>query len=437
MNEVTKINLGRQAFSVANDARQDLQNYLREIEREVGDKDVIDEVEVRMAELLTERGLGEGKVILEKDVDYLKAQLGSPKDFKDDDTEAPESDFVASRRLYRDIDNAMIAGVAAGLAKFFGLDVWIFRILFIILLVVTAGWGVLLYILMWILVPEAKTTSERLQMAGKPVTVDSLKQIAKNADVKGAAKRANASLSGTINQIFNILRKIVGVLMSAFGLSAIFGVLAGLVYYLTKQSVWAKYNIFPRGITEHVLMYEVLAVVVLVAVFIIFFGVAIFRRKWPIRIWVTGTLAGLLILGFAVAGALGASVYPSVRDDYNANLHTLSRNLPPFDSVNIIDGDAEDINFEYASNYYVSINYFGNPNLSNVKTTVSKNSLKIDASQFNWRRDCPVLCVPNKYNLSITVHSPNSDQLQNEEISTPPTPASPIIRPLPMKFWGN
>src|SRR5690242_19309817 len=84
MNEITKVHLGRQAFTVSVSAHKELRAYLNAIEKQVEDKDVIEEVELRMAELLTEHGIRDNKVVLPKDIDYLKQQLGNSKDFKED-----------------------------------------------------------------------------------------------------------------------------------------------------------------------------------------------------------------------------------------------------------------------------------------------------------------------------------------------------------------
>lgn len=429
MNEVTKINLGRQVFTIAADAYSDLRDYLDDIRKEVEDKDVVEEIEIRMAELLAEHGISPEKVVLKKDVEFLKKQLGSPTDFKEDDDKhdnQPATKLAVGKRFFRDTDNAMIAGVAAGLAKYLGLDTLLVRILFVIFLLITFGWGILVYILLWILVPEAKTASDRLQMAGKPVTVESLKEVAQNVDVKSAAKPANASLVGPINRAFSILLKILGVVMAIFGLSIVFSLIASLIYFLMKSSVWANYNIFPVGDTEHALLYLAMSVIALAAIFIILFGVAIFRRKWPIRNWLTGTLAGLLLIGVAVCGSLVASVYPTVRNAYNDNVHTTTRSLKSFNSINITDDNAWDIDFAYSSNYYVTMNYFDNPNLSNVRTSVNNKVLTIDTNQFDWQRDCQILCVPDTYNLNITVYSPNFNQLQNQfqnfNMYAPPAP---------------
>ena len=157
-----------------------------------------------------------------------------------------------------------------------------------------------------------------------------------------------------------------------------------------------------------------MAVAALVATFVILFGIAIFRRRWPIGNWVTGTLLGITLVGMTISGALGATVYPNVRDAYNANTHTTIRELNQFNSVNTSNDDIWDTNYTYASNYYVTINYFGRPNLSTINTSVNNKVLNISTTQFDWQRDCPILCVPNSYNLSITVHSPNFAVLENE-----------------------
>src|SRR5580765_5434301 len=149
MNEITRIHLGRQPFTASVEAHGELKAYIAAIEHHMHDKDVIQEVELRMAELLTEHGITESKVILEEDIDYLKQQLGDPKDFSDSNEEEDGADTQPeAKQLFRDPDNGMVAGVAAGLAAYFGIDVILFRILFVIG-TITGGWGLLVYIALW------------------------------------------------------------------------------------------------------------------------------------------------------------------------------------------------------------------------------------------------------------------------------------------------
>jgi len=431
MNEVSNIHLGRQAFTISIDAHHDLKSYLEAIEKQVHDKDVMDEIELRMAELLTEHGINASKVILPDDVSFLKAQLGNPKDFKEDEDEvmSDTSRQPETKRLFRDTDNAMVAGVASGLAQYFGVDVLLVRILFLIAAIVTFGWAILLYIVLWVLIPETKTSSDRLKMAGKPVNVDSLKEIAGQADVKGAARRVNATLSGPINNLFRFLLKMLGIIFILFGLSVVFGLIAGETYISANGSNWDKYNIFPIGFREHLLLDIAAIVAGLVGLFIILFGISIFRRKWPIRGWVTGTLVGLVFIGLAVGGALGGSVYPNIRDRYDANTHSSIRSFTPFSAINI-SGDTN-VNFQYSNTYYVELSYYGHPNLNNVKITEVNKTLNIDSSQFNSSRSCQTICIPSTYNLLINVYSPNTDELSNNANFGDSITIAPTKPPIP------
>jgi phage shock protein PspC (stress-responsive transcriptional regulator) len=439
MNEVTKIHLGRQAFTIAHDAHKELRAYLDAIKDQVHDKDVVEEIELRMAELLTEHGISSDKVILAKDVDFLKSQLGNPKDFTDENEAATPADSKQSetKRLFRDTDHAMIAGVAAGLAQYFGVDVLLIRILFVLAVLITFGWGILLYIVLWLLVPEARTSSERLQMAGKPVNVDSLKEIVERADVSGAAHRANTSLAGPINTLFKFLLRLVGLIFVLSGLSLIFGLISGVTYFLVNHRAWAQVNIFPVGLREHLLLYIAVGVVALIATFIILFGIAMFRRQWPIKTWVTGILIGLIFVGLAVGGALAGDIYPNIRDRYNANVHTAFRSTLPFSAVNI-SGSSEDINFQPSNNYSVGITYYGRPNLAKVKTTVQNDKLLVDTSQFDPNRNCQALCTPPTYTLQITVYAPNASALANQFYPIGPMfPKPPGPIPSPKIMMGN
>ncbi|HSX45910.1 MAG TPA: PspC domain-containing protein [Candidatus Saccharimonadia bacterium] len=436
MNEVTKIHLGRQAFTVSAEAYKELRAYLDAIKKEVRDNSVVDEVELRMAELLAEHGVTDEKVILPADVDFLKEQLGNPVDFKEDgdDESAKNAHSPETKRLFRDTDDAMLAGVAAGLGKYFGVDALLIRLIFV-LGIFTGGWGIVIYLVLWLLVPEAKTSSDRLQMAGKPVTIDSLKEVVDRADVKGAAQRANNSLAGPINRFFNLLLKLVGIGFIFVGLSGLLGLLAGVSYLIVHSGSLLQDNIFPIGLKEHLLLYITMSVVAIGSLFIVLFGMAMFMRKWPIRGWITGVLIGLAFIGTAAGAALAADTVPTVKDRYDANLHTTLRTLQPFSSVNV-DGKNVDVRFRTASSYSISIRYYDHPNLANVKTTVSNNALQIDSSQFDSDRHCQTWCIPNDYNVVVTVNAPNADQLI-PDMPVPVTTPTPIKPPVPPTVYNN
>jgi phage shock protein PspC (stress-responsive transcriptional regulator) len=424
MNEVTRIHLGRQPFTISVEAHKALKDYLAEIKKQVADSDVVNEVELRMAELLGERGISGDKVILATDVDYLKQQLGNPKDFKDDGDEAPAaSNDQSAKRLFRDTDNAMVAGVASGLANYFGVDVLLIRILFAVGTIAWGG-GILLYIALWLLVPPAKTSSERLQMQGKPVTIDGLKEVVDRADIPAAAHRANTLVAPVLGRAIQIVLKVAALGFMLAGLAALLGLFA-LRVYLSLHSDNIE-NLFPVGASEHLLLNIGFITAGLVSLFIILAGIAIFRLKWPVRSWITGMLVGLFFICLAAGIALGANAAPNVVNRYDAATHTTYRQLQPYSTVYVI-GNGINVNYQQGDKYEVKLHYYGNPDLSRITTNVVGGQLQINSQNFDWRRhNCNGFCLIPTYNMEVTFISPTVPN-----ISYPQPPDFPY----PPKYW--
>ena len=178
MKEITRIHLASIPFNVEIEAKKALEKYLNGVETSlVADKDTMREIEARVAEILNERGVIGEKVITSDDLAIVIEQLGEPAAFIDE--EALDSDRSAVRpirKLYRDSDGAMLAGVFGGIAAYFRIDATIVRLIGVVLLFVTAGAMIPVYVVLAIVVPAAKTAAQKLQMAGEPVTLESLKE---------------------------------------------------------------------------------------------------------------------------------------------------------------------------------------------------------------------------------------------------------------------
>ena len=157
------------------------------------------EIEARMVELLGERGVQSNGIITMSDVEDLRSKMGLPKEFSDSEsTEDSQANLIPSdspvKRLMRDTDNAIFGGVCAGIAAYWGINpLWV-RLLFIISPFITFGTALLVYIIIWISLPEAKTAAEKLQMRGEPVTLDSLKKAANNSESKYRTKETLAKI---------------------------------------------------------------------------------------------------------------------------------------------------------------------------------------------------------------------------------------------------
>ncbi|MFD2513410.1 PspC domain-containing protein [Pontibacter locisalis] len=94
----------------------------------------------------------------------------------------PQNDHLPEttvKKLFRDPEDKKLAGVASGIAKYFGVDVAVVRVIFLVL-IFAGGFGILAYIVLWIAMPEAVTLTERMQMQGDPVTLAGIEQTLKS-----------------------------------------------------------------------------------------------------------------------------------------------------------------------------------------------------------------------------------------------------------------
>lgn len=408
MNEITKIHLGRQAFTISVDAYKALQEYLTAIGRHVGGKDVAEEVELRMAELLAERGVTGDKVILPKDVAYLKEQLGEPDDFGDEESEKKPDDTSAPKRLFRDTEHGMLAGVCAGIAKYFNIDpLWVR--LACIALVLAGASGVLLYIILWLIVPEAKTSSERLQMQGKPVTVEALKDVVDRADVKGAAKRAGTVASKAVQSVLKVIVALAGIGLMIGAISTILGLTIVSIYWSLNHDL-VPAHIFPIGASETVLLCVSLLFLLMVALFLLIGGLAMVKRKWPLPGWGLGAMVAVALASLAVGAALSADAAPRIKDRYEAANHTYTLAVPEFNKLDVA-GAMSTIRYEESPTYAVVVKYWGDVDVSKIKAEVKDKTLLFDARTLARETQCQRLCIFQSPIKEIIIQGPKLQEI--------------------------
>ncbi len=255
MNKTVNINLANVLFHIDEKAFQKLQRYLEAIKRSfagtMGSEEIIADIEARIAELFQEKMESDRQVITLKEVEEVITIMGQPEDYMVDDdlfedktAERPTSSGRV-KKLYRDIDNKYIGGVCAGLEHYLGFDALWIRLIFIILALFT-GFGLIAYILLWILVPEAATTAQKLDMTGKPVNISNIERKVKEGfdDVADKVKSVdyekvgNKVKSGTtsffetlgdiIMFLLKVIGKFVGILLIIIGAATLIGLFIGL-----------------------------------------------------------------------------------------------------------------------------------------------------------------------------------------------------------------
>jgi len=184
MNRTLNINLGGYSFTLDEDAYSFLIDYIAELQAHFhlakGKDEIITDIEIRLAELLKTK-LGEKEIADIRDIKHIIGIMGSPDELDDTEPEEDQTGFNSSKtyktgkRLFRDPEDKKLGGVSSGLAAYFGIEdpIWV-RIIFV--LIALSGVGVLPYIILWIFVPEAKSSSDRLSMRGEKINFHSISE---------------------------------------------------------------------------------------------------------------------------------------------------------------------------------------------------------------------------------------------------------------------
>jgi len=254
MNKTTSINLGGYFFHIDEDAFRKLSNYFDAVRRSLspdGREEIIKDIESRISEIFTEK-LGTTKQVIGlKEVDDVIAIMGQPEDYKIED-ETPKNEYYSSysnsgattKKLYRDKENSLLGGVMSGLGHYFGVDPLWLRIIMVILFF-GFGTGLVLYLILWILVPEAVTTTQKLEMRGEPITISNIERKVKEgfseisdkfnnldhdkiaANAKYGAEKIGSTLGDVITSIFKVISKIIGGFIVFFSSMSLLSVVIG------------------------------------------------------------------------------------------------------------------------------------------------------------------------------------------------------------------
>jgi phage shock protein PspC (stress-responsive transcriptional regulator) len=382
MNKTVNINLGGMFFHIDEDAYLKLSRYFDAIKRSLnnssGQDEIIKDIEMRVSELLTEKQKSEKHVVGLKDVDEVIAVMGQPEDYRIEDEESTSqsnSSYNTRRhkKLYRDKENGMVGGVATGLAHYFGIDaVWV-KIVFLIFVFAGFGTGILAYFVLWVVTPEAVTTSEKLEMTGEPVTIsniekkvreeiDSLSEKFKNADydkmgnqVKSGAERISSSFGDFIMTVFKIFAKFLGVILIIAGISTLIMLLVGVFTLGTNLFVefpWQNF-IEAGNFTEYPLWSFGLLMFFAVGIPFFFLTLLGFKLLSPnlksIGNITKYTLLAIWIIAIAILVSIGIKQATEISHD-NKIIEKKAFNINPTDTLYV--------KFRYSDYYAKSLNHY-------------------------------------------------------------------------------
>lgn len=239
MKKTVTININGRKFFIDEDAYARLNSYLEKIEQsfknqESGDE-IINDIESRIAELFEEKVNRETDVVNIELVENIISIMGEPEDMTEEEASSSKSRpsstalFKPNKRFYRDIDNRILGGVCAGIAAYFGIDSIIVRLIALILIPLTSGAIILVYLVLWLALPPAITTAQKLEMRGQHITINTIEQsikeeydeVKKNFKnfKKSKAYKKSESFFSRFSKSDKTVLIIVAVILSLFALS--------------------------------------------------------------------------------------------------------------------------------------------------------------------------------------------------------------------------
>ncbi|SKB81896.1 phage shock protein C (PspC) family protein [Salegentibacter holothuriorum] len=336
MNKTVNINLAGIFFHIDEDAYAKLQHYLDAIKRSFtntqGKDEIIADIEARIAELFNEKKKEDRQVIGIKEVEEVIAIMGQPEDYMvdeeifEDEPVAAKTTKSSGKQLFRDTEHSYVGGVSSGLGHYLGIDfIWV-RLLWILLTIFSSGAFILIYIALWIFVPEAKSTADKLAMRGEEVTISNIeKKIREGFDnvtgkvkdvdyqkygnqAKSGATSAATAIGDVIAFILKVFVKLIGIVLIILAGSVLISLFVGLFTVGTFGIIdapWSSYVEMAVSGAPLWLLWLLSFLIVGIPFFFLFvLGLKILVGK----LRSIGTPAKLVLLGLWILALVGAAI---------------------------------------------------------------------------------------------------------------------------------
>jgi len=370
MEKTIIINIGNTIIHIEESAYELLKAYLNEVKHyfanHADDLEIVTDIENRIAELLTEQLEAQKKQVVDAtDVNSVISQMGRVQDFDNAENAAEEEPVIntayqaqpADKKLYRDMDERVIAGVCAGVAHYLDFDVKWIR-LAAVLTVFLGGTGILVYALLWIIMPKATSRIEKMEMKGEPANLQGFQR---NLDEELQAVRERLSeankhaqplfarfgnfigefiewlgrfISGTGKVIF----KVIAIVIVVFGVLFLLSLIVGVAAF---QGFWdaSIYEYFPFSIVNEgnrgVILFSAFIVCFIPILALVLFSIRVAFSKQAINKTLSFALLIVWLAGVATVGYQAAKISSEFKQHAELTQTTDLKTLPTY----IIDID--------------------------------------------------------------------------------------------------
>ncbi|MGM5630960.1 PspC domain-containing protein [Apibacter raozihei] len=334
MNKSISISLGGRSFFIEEDAYSKLHQYLIEVKNSLNTaedetEEILKDVETRIAELFTEWLGIHRQVIDDIDVDKMISIMGTPEQYNSEDegtdysntsskeqnSDHAEKGKFYQRQLFRDVNDKIIGGVCSGISHFFGIQpIWLR--LAMVLLLFFSGWLseglvptiILGYIVLLIVIPKAKTTSDKLKMKGKPINFDSIKEyvnkeelVEQSGKIKNNISKASNGIGHFLETLFklivNIISMIAGVICLLIGFLLLFAYIIGTLSDIYESN--SPYHLMDFVFDSPWQLYTMIILcglfIVISCFYLILFGLRLITRKKIIKLNMAASITLLFI----------------------------------------------------------------------------------------------------------------------------------------------
>lgn len=407
MKKTVNINLAGIFFHIDEDAFEMLQKYLHSIQKTFadtpGNEEMMNDIEARIAELLLQKISDQKQVIALKDIEEVIVIMGKPEAYEvdeDDYNQTTGSKRSTPKKLYRDTEDYFLGGVCSGIGYFIRLDALWVRIIWILIALATFGTATIVYVVLWILVPAANTTAQKLAMKGEPINVENIEKKVresyeyvsdkiKNANYEKTGRHINKGLHDlghALKRFFGMIFRVIAIFIgiSMMILTSITAI-SLLLFFFTAGMM----DLFGLGDLEYLYAFSPgnLPIWLIALITTLFVGLPLlaffmlglqltvpqvkgFSSKTNLVLWIVWGVSFFTLLSF---GLLTASNFSTEEKVYHEKIYSVE----PSDTLVINMPHNNELNYNSNKNYPFKLHKIGDQKVilsNNVRINLQKSS---------------------------------------------------------------
>ena len=320
MNKTLTVNIGGLVFHIEERAYEILRKYLDAIKSHFSPSDgrdeIMQDIESRIGEMLQQHLKDNKQVIIEDDVNSIINVMGKPEQFADTAEEKTTSNETfynemykrSYKRIYRDTDDRVLAGVCAGISHRIGIDPLWLRLIWVFVTIVTWSGAFWLYIILAIVLPKAETPAQKLEMRGEPVNIDTIKKqfdapVAQQSKAKSGISNFFELLGDIFVTIFKAIVYFIGIILAIVGVAIFVALIIVMlaVMGLVPMTPAGLFHMFVSPSLQVLMSISLLLVIGVPAFYLIYVLIKMIFNIKATSKWLNASMLVLMIAGFILA----------------------------------------------------------------------------------------------------------------------------------------